>query len=346
MEKFVNRGDQVLLKPNLLTAKPPEAAVTTHPEVVRSVIRLVRQAGGEPFISDSPSAIGLYPLQKVSAKSGLTQIAAEEGVQVKDFSSAQSAGDDKGRLFKKLKVAKEALEADVVINLPKVKTHGLMTLTLSVKNLFGCVMGKTKAQWHLSAGSDKFYFASMLVEVYQAIKPALTVVDGIIGMEGDGPASGVPRQLGFVAAGSDCVAIDAVISHILGLDPAKLPVIQAATAKGIGQAEISKIEILGESIADLAVDNFAMPKTTELPRLAKGLSSILKKACTSKPLEDISKCTLCMQCASVCPTDIIKKSDSRLNFNYDKCIRCFCCQEVCPEGAMQIKQGWLLKLLS
>src|SRR3990167_2022351 len=232
IDKFVKKGSRVLIKPNLLASKSPDDSVTTHPLFVKAVVNLVKDAGGIPYIGDSPS---LLSLKNVIKKTGMEDVATETGAQILEFSESvtikrgmeisspsplnsppNKGGEMRngiigGNIFKSLEIAKELKEVDAIINLPKLKTHVQMYLTLGVKNLFGCIIGKRKAQWHLKAGVNNIYFAKMLVELYEYIKPSLTIVDGIRGMEGDGPSGGQPRDIGLIFAGADAVAVDTMI---------------------------------------------------------------------------------------------------------------------------------------
>ncbi len=346
INRFVKKGNKVLLKPNLLSAKPPEAGITTHPAVIKAVAKLVIDAGGTPFIGDSPGGRSIN-FEKVAAVTGMKQAAGELGIELVEFRNAIELSATNGGIFKKLNVAKEAVDADVIINLPKLKTHVQMFLTLGVKNMFGCIIGLQKAQWHFKAGVDRKYFAAMLLELYSLLKPSLTIVDGIVAMEGDGPGSGGKlRNLGLVFAGSDAVALDTVICNALGVKNEELPILAAAKEKGIGITEMEKIDVLGERLEDVSIHDFIRPKMIDVMFGPSLLKKFLMNNITSKPIEDRKMCTLCSKCIEACPTDIISIKGKRLNFDYDKCIRCFCCLEVCPEGAMQVKQGPLLKLLS
>lgn len=339
---FVRPGQRVLIKPNLLSAKPPDLAVTTHPTVVKAAIQLVREAGGVPLVGDSPAVGSLY---RVAERAGILKVIQETGARLEPFEESVEVAPLPGSIFKKLEVAREAIEADVILNVPKLKTHSQMLLTLGVKNLFGCVVGKRKAQWHLMAGVERDAFATMLVELYQVLKPTLTIVDGVVGMEGDGPGNGNPRALGLIFAGADAVALDRVISEVLRIKPDSLPTTRAAQGKGLGETDITCIEILGERLDGVAVAGFRLPQLIEAEHGPTLLRGFLKEALTAKPREDHSKCTLCRVCAEACPPQVIFPGDGRLRFDYDRCIRCFCCLEVCPEGAMEIRQGWLLRLL-
>ena len=196
MATFVKPGERVLIKPNMLSAKPPEAAVTTHPELLRAVIGLVQQAGGIALVGDSP---GFGTLRSVAKRSGMLRVIEESGAELVEFGEVRTVAT--GGAFKRFEIAAPYLAADRVINLPKLKTHEMMTLTCGVKNLFGILVGAAKPAWHLQAGADRQLFARMLLELYQIRPPELTIVDAITAMEGDGPGSGDPRHVGLLLAG-------------------------------------------------------------------------------------------------------------------------------------------------
>ncbi|MBI5642109.1 MAG: DUF362 domain-containing protein [Deltaproteobacteria bacterium] len=340
IEQFVKEGERILIKPNLLAGKPPEAAVTTHPSVVRAVIRLVKSAGATPVVGDSP---GLGSANKTAEKCGVLRVCQEEGVEFVDLKTLVITENPNGRTFKRLEVAKEALECDGIINLPKLKTHAQMFLTLGVKNLFGCVPGKLKPQWHLSAGVESLHFASMLLDLYAFLNPRLTVLDGVVGMEGNGPGNGDPRQIGLIFCGADAIALDIVVTGILGGKPGDLPILKAAHLFGIRP----EIQVLGEDIAEIKVDGFRFPPLSSVNFAAKlpyFMDKRLRKALTSRPHVNRGACTLCGICVRLCPAEIMDKTN-RINIDYDKCIRCYCCQEMCPEGAISPKEGWLKKII-
>ena len=343
ISRFVKKGDTVLLKPNLLAAKAPESAVTTHPSIVQAVGELVKDCGGKIIIGDSP-AIGSW--NNITKKTGMSGVADRLGARLVHFDKPVQIKKNEKHLFKLLKISKDVLEADVIINLPKLKTHTQMYLTLGVKNMFGCVVGKKKPQLHMEAGKDSRQFARMLVEIYGSIAPALTIIDGIVGMEGNGPGSGDPKQIGLILASKDAVAMDRIICEIIGAEPEKLFILAAAKELGYGNAELNEIQVRGEDLKNVKVDSFKFPSLTSAEFGPPFLRKFIKDLVTSKPKEDHNQCTLCNFCIDVCPPKIIKKNGGRLNFNYDDCIRCYCCIEVCPEGAMKVKQGIITRLLN
>lgn len=348
VREYVKEGQRVLLKPNLLLGKPPDKAITTHPAIVKAVIELVREAGGRPFIGDSPATFPFSNsggINEIAAITGIKKVADEMGVEVVDFNEAITVKGPQGAIFKEYEIAKEVINADVVINLPKLKTHSQMVLTCAVKNLFGCIPGARKVQWHYKAGVDRIYFARMLVEVSQIINPVLTIVDGIIGIEGDGPGSaGTPRHIGLIVAGTDCSAIDLVISKIAGVAEDQVPTIIAAREKGIIQG-MDEVVLLGEPIGKVMISDFKLPSTIDLEFGPKAMRGIIKESMMIKPIEDRDICTLCGECAEICPPGVITVGKKRLEIDYRRCIGCFCCIEVCPQGAMRSKKGLLASFL-
>ncbi|HEY6009877.1 MAG TPA: DUF362 domain-containing protein [Nitrospirota bacterium] len=341
MSAFVKSDDRVLIKPNLLKARPPEAAVTTHPEIVRSVIRLVHEAGGKAVVSDSP---GMGSLRSVCERAGILNVVNEEGAALAEPDDAVAVKNS-GR-FQRFEISTRAHEADLIINLPKLKTHGMTTLTGAVKNLFGCVPGKRKVQWHFNTGVNHELFMTMLLELCALIKPRLTIMDAIVGMEGNGPGSGDPRPIGVVIAGHDPVAVDVVSSMVVGVAPERLPLIRAAAAAGYGETRPDRIRILGESLAEVAIRHFRLPPQAHLEwKLPEWARRTLKDALTTRPVINARKCIRCGICQGHCPQGAITSGIDTLSINYRNCIRCFCCQEFCPEGAISVGRGWALKIV-
>lgn len=228
MTAFVKPGQKVLLKPNLLTGSRPTKECTTRPELVYAVAQMVIEAGGQPFLGDSP-AFG--SAKGVAIANGYQSLLEDLKLPIVEFHGKRyQIVNDK---FNHLLLSKEAMEADVVINLPKIKSHVQLVLTLGVKNLFGCVPGKMKAWWHFEAGKDVNRFSTMLVETARAINPTLTIVDGIIGHQGNGPSGGEPRSLEILGASADVFALDRVLVEILNVSPEQVPTVNASMRLGI-----------------------------------------------------------------------------------------------------------------
>ncbi|MEM1369806.1 MAG: DUF362 domain-containing protein [Cyanobacteria bacterium P01_H01_bin.15] len=251
---FVKPGDRVLLKPNLLTGSRPTKECTTRIEIVAVVAELVFAAGGKAFLGDSPafgSALG------VARANGYLPLVEELNLPIVEFTGDRYAIENPE--FAHLRLSKEAMNADVVINLPKVKSHMQLTLTMGVKNLFGCVPGKMKAWWHLEAGKDVPRFGEMLVETARAIAPSLTIIDGIIGHEGNGPSGGEPRDLGLLGASADVFALDCALTEILGVDPAIVPTL-AAQARLNLFSELDDLEFPLIQPSELCVSDWKLPE--------------------------------------------------------------------------------------
>jgi uncharacterized protein (DUF362 family)/Pyruvate/2-oxoacid:ferredoxin oxidoreductase delta subunit len=341
MDSFVKKGDRVLLKPNLLYGKRPEKAVTTHPSVIKGVLQLIKEVGGIPSLGDSP---GIGSSTGVAEKAGIKRVADAMDCPIIEFNRPVLPPEKKGRIFKNIEIDRAIFEADIIINLPKWKTHGQMLLTLGVKNLFGCVPGPRKALWHLKAGEDHKLFAQMLVDIYRVVQPSLTILDGIIGMEGNGPNSGHPIPLGLLLASPDPFSLDQVVCHLLGISRKTLLTNRMALEQGLGK---DGIEVKGERVEDVRVRHFRLPRVTRVDWYVPGFfKRVLKNALNAKSVIDEKICKLCYQCVEICPPAALKSKEKGLELNYGKCIRCFCCQEICPEGAITIQPGWATKLIS
>jgi uncharacterized protein (DUF362 family)/Pyruvate/2-oxoacid:ferredoxin oxidoreductase delta subunit len=340
IQSFVRKDSRVLLKPNLLYGKSPEKAVTTHPSILKGMIQIVREAGGIPFIGDSPS---VGSLARTAEKAGIKAVADEMKCPLVEFNRPALSSRGEGKIFKQLKIDQAVFEADVVINLPKWKTHAQMLLTLGVKNLFGCVPGPRKAQCHLMAGEDARAFAGILVDVYRIVQPSLTILDGIVGMEGNGPNSGRPLSIGLILASGDSLSLDQVVCDLLGISRKSLLTNRVAFDQGLMREEI---DVLGEKVEDVKISSFQFPTLFRVDWGLPGfLSRALKNALTSKPTAVEKLCKNCDECTKICPPGALVRKGKDLVFDYNQCIRCFCCLEVCPEGAMTIKPGWALKVL-
>ncbi|MDX2228926.1 MAG: DUF362 domain-containing protein [Leptolyngbyaceae cyanobacterium bins.349] len=253
MGAFVKPGDRVLLKPNLLTGARPGQECVTRPEIVYVVAQMVKAAGGKPFLGDGPafgSAAG------VARANGYMPLIEALQLPIVEFHGSRY--ETVSQEFNHLLLSKEAMDADVVINLPKVKSHVQLTLTMGVKNLFGCVPGKMKAWWHMEAGKSQERFGTMLVETARAIHPDLTILDGIIGHEGNGPSGGEPRPLGVLAASSHVFALDRALVEILQVDPAIIPTIAASQRLGLCP-ELDAIAFPLEHPSQLQIANWRLP---------------------------------------------------------------------------------------
>ncbi len=270
-DTLVRRGDRVLVKPNCICASPPEQAAQTHPAITLEVCRQLIDFGAKPFVGDSP-AWGTLPGNL--AQLGLLDDLIRLGVPIVEFKSPVRAANPRGSVFHQLTVDAAALNADAIVNLPKLKAHRQLLLTAAIKNMFGCVTGRRKAWWHVKAGGYDNYFGRMLVETFDLLRPAITILDAIVAMEGNGPARGSPRPLNLLMASTDGPALEAVAAEIVGIRPDQLRILNAARELGIGTPDLEQIDIDGPSLSELKIHDFVMPKMMpigfSIPRFVKG----------------------------------------------------------------------------
>ncbi len=338
---FIKPGQKVLLKPNMLGTYPPEKGVTTHPSILSAVIKLVRDCGGLPFVGDSP---GFDDAEKSFALCGYKKVCEENNIPYVIFAIPQEVKIPDGIRFKSLKIAKEALDADIIINLPKLKTHHLTGITCAVKNMFGCIPGLMKSEYHLKIPGQED-FCLLLLDLLQAVKPTLTVVDAVVAMQGEGgPVGGELINLNLISASNDPIALDRVICQVIGEDPMKITTNKIAMDHAISPKEI---EILGEKVENVACKDFKkilmLPKGTFPGPLV--IQNYLSKILSEKPTLIESKCIHCKICQKVCQSKAISFPINIPIYNYDKCIKCFCCLEMCPEKAIVAKRDKIGQLL-
>lgn len=339
---FVQPGERVLLKPNMLSAKEPGLAVTTHPALVRVVAELVRAAGASVMIGDSPGVSGF---QRVAERTGIAGAARESGAELVPFDATIEVRG--GGTFRRIELARAYWEADRIINLPKLKTHEMMTMTCAVKNLFGAVVGAAKAGWHLKAGASRSQFARLLLEIYLLKKPTLNIVDAVLAMEGDGPGSGDPVKMNALIAGVNPVAVDVVAARLAGIPPALLHVEREAERMGLAGFNPEETELIGPGPELFKRQPFRLPKGLDTQFGLPGfMKNALRRHLVARPVVDGSLCKLCGICRDACPPGVITIKNSALSIDEGRCIRCWCCRELCPLNAMKVRRGMLMKLLS
>lgn len=323
ISQFVRKGDRVLLKINLLSAREPERAVTTHPELVRAVARAVIQAGGIPFIGDSPSGtFSQKALEKAYVQSGIADLAREESIRLNDDTTSIKMDFPESKRLRSASVCRFIQEADRIIALPKLKTHSFQYMTLACKIMYGIVPGLTKGAYH-ARFPTRTSFADMLLDLLTKIKPDLYIMDGIVAMEGQGPANGDPVRLGLVMASPDPVAMDIAICNILGIEPVGIPVLKRAKIRKWWPETLDYPLLTPE---DVFRKGFRLPNTAD--------HLITGKQPPSKSPVVTEQCVGCGDCETICPKNAIRVESDTAEVNYGDCIRCYCCHEVCPEDAI------------
>jgi uncharacterized protein (DUF362 family)/Pyruvate/2-oxoacid:ferredoxin oxidoreductase delta subunit len=334
-------GAKVAVKPNLLTAAAPESGVTTHPEFFHAVIKFIKENKGIPVLVESPA---FFHLDKVLKKCGYEDIIIKEKIELSDTTRTAVLKNENGRKYKYFHVAEDIVNADFIFNLPKLKTHSLTYFTGAVKNLFGTIHGLEKSKWHVKTESES-EFMSFLLDLYSAFLYSkkdriISIMDGIIGLEGEGPGkSGKPVLSKAVIVGMDAIAVDSVAIRVAGLDLRKSGLCMEGERRGLGCSAADKIYIEGVLLSEFQ-NKFIPPKTKSFLGKIPISTQFLKNLVIEKPVPDEDKCTLCYQCKTICPAGVIEKSaDGKIPFyNYKKCIRCYCCMEICPEGAIDLKR--------
>ena len=326
MKHFIKKGDRVLLKVNLLNASTPEKAIVTHPSVVSEVAKSVLKASGVPFIGDSPSGpFTKRRLEKVYENSGMKKVASDLGIELNYDTSSSKVKIPNGRRLKKTPICNFFLEADKTIALPKLKTHSYMIMTLATKIMYGIVPGLTKARYH-SMFMKRDSFADMLLDLLLVASPDLFILDGVVGMDGNGPAGGTLVDLGVMFASTDAVAMDLSVCRMLGIEPVGVPILKRAKIRKMWPKETCYPLL---SCDDMRYDGFILPSTA-------GYALTGKKKPKRSPVPN-EKCTGCKDCVRICPRKAIRMVDERARVDYSKCIHCYCCHEVCPDNAISLE---------
>lgn len=346
--KFVRPNEKILIKPNWLSADPPEKCVTTHPAVFRAVSEVLQSAGAILTYGDSPA---FQSPETAAKRTGISAVAQELNILLADFKSGKEVHFPKGHQNKKFIIANAVLESDGVISLPKMKTHGFQRVTGAIKNQFGCIPGALKGEFHVKV-PDAYEFARMLVDLNDCIHPRLYIMDGIYAMEGNGPKGGIPRKMSVLLFSTDPIALDATQCRLVNLDPALVLTNKAGLEMGAGTYHKKDIEILGDSLDDFIALDFDVNREPEKPFKGSGGIRLIKNAISPRPYIVAERCINCGVCVDMCPVNpkaVDWRDGNKSNqpsYKYDRCIRCYCCQELCPEGAILIKKPFIRKMFS
>jgi len=347
-ERFVKKGEKILLKPNLLAAAPPEKCVTTHPAVFRAAAEILADVGARLAYGDSP-AVG--SAARCAEKAGIAEEARKLGLAAADFARGETVSFEQARQNRRFVLARGVLHAEGIVSLPKFKTHGLEKVTGALKNQFGCVPGMRKAEFHMKL-PDAFDFARMLVDLTRFVRPRLYVLDAVWAMEGNGPRNGKPRKLNVLALSDDCVALDATACRLIGLDPRSVPTIRLGEECGAGTFREHEILVVGEDLVSLRVPDFDVDRGPVRPFRRMGLSRFVTNRLVARPCIVEERCVKCGVCVETCPARPKalawpgRDRSAPPVYDYSRCIRCYCCQEVCPEGAIRLEEPLARKALN
>lgn len=326
LNNYIKKGQRILLKVNLLNASVPSKAVTTNPLLVKKIAEAVLKIGGVPYIGDSPSGqFTKRRLKKVYEKAGLLELSNELGIELNYDTTTKKVPIPNGKRLKKAPICNFVLQADKIIAIPKIKTHSYMIMTLATKIMYGAVPGLTKARYH-SQYIRRTSFSDMLLDVLSIVKPDLFIMDGIIGMEGQGPGSGTPVNLGVLLASENPVSMDISVCRMLNIEPVGIPVLKRAKIRGLWPKEIIYPKFTPN---DVKYTNFNLPSSADY--LLTG-----KQTPPQSPIIT-PKCITCGLCEEICPQNAITMGSKGAKITYSKCIKCYCCHEICPEEAIDLK---------
>ncbi len=344
MESLVKPGFKVLIKPNMLTNRAPEKAATTHPAIVEEIARMCVDAGAKVQIGDSPPAV-FGRTEEYWKNCGFFDAAKNSGAELLSFEKDQKAPITFFSNGKSLTtpIVKSFFMADLVINLAKMKTHNLTRITGAVKNLFGLVPGLIKAGWH-KAFPRPVEFSNFMTDLSHQLPCGLTILDGIIAMDGQGPAGGRPVQASILIASRCPVAVDMAFCHLVQLDHHQVPMLQRCKELNWGPKEIADIEFAGTPPQQLQLSDYQVPGLPPIAFLPDFVINFLSRLVWAGPALLAGKCIKCGKCRQICPVEAISMGEHGIEFDRGKCISCFCCMEVCPVDAIEMKSSPLLAL--
>ena len=339
----MRKGDNVLLKPNMMAGKAPEFAINTHPLFVGALFEVIRDFGAKAVIAESPGG-AIFGTKRVWKNSGMEDVAKKIGAPILKLETCGNVKFNPKFSKKEFYISKPVLDADVVVSVPKFKVHGTMLLTGAIKNLLGTIPGIHKIDFHKEAPKPD-EFGDALSDIFAAVKPKLAVMDAIVGMEGNGPTFGNPRQVGFVLAGNDCVAMDAVVAQMMGIPPLDVYATKHAARKGLGVADLKKIEISGVSLEQAKIKGWKLDFTSNsvVKKIPRVLLKLYGAGFKADMIASEKKCKACGECVKGCPTQArfldnnLSKADSK------KCVRCLQCFEICKTRAIRPKFSYLAK---
>lgn len=344
-KSYIQPGETVLLKVNLVMSKGPEAAATTHPAFVTELAKQLKDYGCHVIIGDSPGGtFNTAMLRRNYRMTGMMAAAEESGAELSYNTGTKEVACPAGKMLKNLTLTAMSQEADKVISVCKLKTHSMMTYTGAMKNMFGTIPGTVKAEYHVRMPKMED-FADALIDICEAVKPVLSFMDAVIGMEGNGPTGGTPRKIGAVLASANPYELDVVAADMVGLGERQVPTIKAAADRGLGPRAAAEVQLTGAAASDFRISDFKLPDHVHSDVSNGGfLPKFAMKWLRPKVKFDENRCVGCGDCAANCPAKVITMKDRRPTVDYKECIRCFCCQELCPQNAVRVKESWIFKI--
>lgn len=344
---WVTKGMKIAIKANLVTFMKPEEAATTHPSLLIELIRRLIEKGAEVVVGDSPGGPynSIY-INRVYAATGMNEL-KKYGAKLNQNFGQETASFPEAVAAKEFPYTAYLKEADAVINFCKLKSHGMMGMSAATKNLFGIIPGTIKPEFHYRYPNYED-FANMLIDLNEFIKPRLCIVDAVVGMEGNGPTAGVPKQIGAILASKNPYKLDYVCAKIIGMSKENVPTLEEAYKRNLIPEKVEEIKCNTE-VEPFIVQDFdtrKVHKRLSFDDSSKLFGRLAKKFLRSVPKLKEDECIGCGKCAEVCPAKAITIQNKKAKIDKSKCITCFCCQEFCPKGAMKVKRPIVARILT
>lgn len=352
-DRLIAPGCKVVIKPNLVIRRSPDEATTTHPAVVAAVIRAVKRLGaGEITIAESSG--GLYnkaAMNAIYSGCGITAVCEQENVLLNQEFGYRQVDCPDAVLCHQFSIIDPIIDADVVINIAKLKTHAMTGLSGCVKNMFGSVPGLGKPEMHCQY-PDMADFQQMIVDLCALTAPAISILDAVMCMEGDGPTGGSPRHVGALLGGLNPFAVDVAACRLIAVEPENIHMLRHGVNRGFAPSSLSEIELIGDDLESLRVADFRQPKSQTknivdfFPKFLQPIVAKGKNVIAPRPVINKKNCVGCGKCAESCPqhTITVDKAAHRAVIDYSRCIKCYCCHEMCPARAIDIKRALVVRL--